>query len=132
MVPAAATTPAANVGPPLDITPRKAKSYWAQGVSAYRSGDLNGALADFNQAIQSDPKFAPAYIDRGILFYRLHKSAHAFADISHAKRLERASRLARARKKPMRAMADNARPLPPRQTAEVDLSQQPSPVVTRP
>src|SRR6266481_1705334 len=54
--------------------------------------DTGAAMAAFDQAIQLDPKFSAAYIDRGIVFYRLRKFDRAFADISRAKRLERANR----------------------------------------
>jgi curved DNA-binding protein CbpA len=90
--PDAERVPAANVGPALDSARRDARSLRARGVSAYRNGDLNGAIADLDQAIHLDPKFSAAYIDRGIVFYRLQKFDRAFADISRAKRIEKASR----------------------------------------
>src|SRR6516225_6934827 len=80
------------IGPPLDLTLTDARPYRAHGIAAYRNGDLNGAIADFDQAIQLDPKFAAAYIDRSIVFYRLRKFSRAFADIAHAKRIERSGR----------------------------------------
>jgi tetratricopeptide (TPR) repeat protein len=83
---------AANLGLVSDLTVSEARSFRERGISAYRNGDLNGAIADFDQAIQLDPKFSAAYIDRGIVFYRLRKFDRAFADISRAKRLERAYR----------------------------------------
>jgi curved DNA-binding protein CbpA len=83
---------AAIVGPAPSLPLNDAKSYRARGIFAYRNGDLNGAIADFDQAIQLDPKFAAAYIDRGIVFYRLRKFERAFADISQAKRLEKDNR----------------------------------------
>ncbi|MGA7810127.1 DnaJ domain-containing protein [Bradyrhizobium sp.] len=83
---------AAIVGPVPPMPLSDAKSYRARGIFAYRNGDLNGAIADFDQAIQLDPKFAAAYIDRGIVFYRLRKFERAFADISQAKRLEKDNR----------------------------------------
>jgi tetratricopeptide (TPR) repeat protein len=83
---------AANLGLVSDLTVSEARSFRERGISAYRNGDLNGAIADFDQAIQLDPKFSAAYIDRGIVFYRLRKFDRAFADISRAKRLERANR----------------------------------------
>jgi curved DNA-binding protein CbpA len=85
---------AANLGLVSDLTVSEARSFRERGISAYRNGDLNGAIADFDQAIQLDPKFSAAYIDRGIVFYRLRKFDRAFADISRAKRLERANRAA--------------------------------------
>jgi tetratricopeptide (TPR) repeat protein len=83
---------AANLGLVSDLTISEARSFRERGITAYRNGDLNGAIADFDQAIQLDPKFSAAYIDRGIVFYRLRKFDRAFADISRAKRLERANR----------------------------------------
>jgi len=80
------------IGPPLDLTLTDARAYREHGIAAYRNGDLNGAIADFDQAIQLDPKFAAAYIDRSIVFYRLRKFNRAFADIAHAKRIDKASR----------------------------------------
>jgi len=97
-----AAAPPARPGPPLDTAPHEARSHWALGVSAYRNGDLNGAVTHFDRAIQSDPKFAPAYIDRGIVFYRLHKFERALADIAHARSLERASHPARKPARPPR------------------------------
>jgi len=78
------------LGPPLEIAPPPdAKAYRERGIFAYRSGDLDSAIADFDRAIQLDPKFTAAYIDRGIVLYRLRKFEKAFADIAQAKRVER-------------------------------------------
>jgi len=88
--PNAENVPAANVGPASNAS--DARSLRAHGVSAYRNGDLNGAVADLDQAIHLDPKFSAAYIDRGIIFYRLRKFDRAFADIAWAKRIEKTGR----------------------------------------
>jgi tetratricopeptide (TPR) repeat protein len=84
--------PPLKFGAPLDPAPNYARFFHARGVSAYRNGDLNGAIADLDQAIQLDPKFSPSYIDRGIVFYRLQKLDRAFADIAQAKRIEKQGR----------------------------------------
>jgi tetratricopeptide (TPR) repeat protein len=112
ILPVAVTPPSetenttASVGPPLDLTPSDARAYRERGISAYQSGDLDGAMADFDRAIQLDPKFSAAYIDRGILLYRLQKFERAFADIARAKRIERA-------KNAKAAMAAAKKPKPP-------------------
>jgi len=80
---------AANVGPPLDLAARDAKALRARGISAFRNGDVNGAIANLDQAIQLDPKFSVAYIDRGIILHRLREFDRAFADIPRGKRAER-------------------------------------------
>jgi tetratricopeptide (TPR) repeat protein len=85
-------TATASVGPPLEIAPSDAKVFRERGIFAYRSGNLDGAIAEFDRAIQLDPKFSAAYIDRGIVLYRLQKFERAFADIAQAKRIEKANR----------------------------------------
>ena len=64
----------------------------AQGILAYRSGDLKLALADFDRAIALNPKFMIAYINRGIVLYRMGKLDRALADVARARRIERAGR----------------------------------------
>jgi curved DNA-binding protein CbpA len=116
--PDAERVPAANVGPALDSARRDARSLRARGVFAYRNGDLNGAIADLDQAIHLDPKFSAAYIDRGIVFYRLQKFDRAFADISRAKRIEKASRsksaptMAKRQRIDQAAIAPSLMPIP--------------------
>jgi len=94
IVPASVTVaepaPAPPLGPPLEIAPPPdARAFRERGIFAYRSGELDNAIADFDRAIQLDPKFTAAYIDRGIVLYRLRKFEKAFADIAQAKRIER-------------------------------------------
>jgi lipoprotein NlpI len=38
---------------------------------AYLSGDLYLALVDFDLAIDLDPSFSDAYVDRGLVLYRM-------------------------------------------------------------
>jgi curved DNA-binding protein CbpA len=80
------STPA--VTPRSEADPSEASR--AKGIAAYRNGDLDGAIAALDQAIQLNPNYAAAYIDRGIVFYRLRKLDRAFADIEKAKRIDRA------------------------------------------
>jgi tetratricopeptide (TPR) repeat protein len=88
----AESAPQGPVGPPLEIAPGDAKVFRERGIFAYRSGDLYGAIAEFDRAIQIDPKFSGAYVDRGIVLYRLQQFERAFADIAHAKRIEKTKR----------------------------------------
>jgi len=69
------------------LAPADAKTLRERGIYAYRGGDLGAALAHFNLAIAQDPGFAAAYIDRGIVFYRMRNFERAFADMANAKRL---------------------------------------------
>jgi curved DNA-binding protein CbpA len=80
------STPA--IVPRSDAAPSEASR--ARGIAAYRNGDLDGAIAALDQAIALNPNYAAAYIDRGIVFYRMRKLDRAFADIEKAKRIDRA------------------------------------------
>ena len=75
-----------------DLAGNRAKSFHEQGIFAYRDGDLDLAIANFDLAIEIDPGLKDAYIDRGIALYRLQKFDRAFADIAQAKRIENSSR----------------------------------------
>jgi hypothetical protein len=96
--------------------PADAKTLRERGIYAYRGGDLSGALAHFNLAIAQDPGFAPAYVDRGIVFYRMRKFESAFADMAQAKRLAKTGKdkpksvVQQAPKKPPAAVVAAAAP----------------------
>ncbi len=100
-----------------------ARFFQARGIFAYHNGNLNGAIADLDQAIQLDPNLSASYIDRGIVSYRLQKLDRAFADIERAKRIETESRPKSAptmANKPHPDQPGNApsiTPLPERRTA---------------
>lgn len=75
----------ADLGPAREIVATEARALRVRGLSAYRKGDLNAAIADLDQALQLDPKFLPAYIDRGIIVYRQHKFDRTFADLARGR-----------------------------------------------
>ena len=79
-----------HVDPASDPDTTEARTLRARGMSAYHHGDVHGAIADLDQALQRDPRFLPAYIDRGTILYRIRKIGRAFADIAPAKRIEEA------------------------------------------
>jgi hypothetical protein len=72
--------------------PRDAAFYREEGRRAYRAGDFDLAVADFDLAIELDPGFEAAYIDRSIVLYRLGEVERAFADLEKAKRIADADR----------------------------------------
>jgi len=95
------TTPGTNApkdaampapGPEIMPDTNDPKFYQERGISAYRSGDLFLALADFDLAISLDPEASEAYINRAIVYHRMGDLKRAFADVSHAKRIDDANR----------------------------------------
>jgi tetratricopeptide (TPR) repeat protein len=82
---APASAPAA---PAPDVVAKDAKYYRERGISAYRSGDLYIALANFDLAIDMDPGLSDSYINRGIVFHRLGDLKRAFSDVAEAKRID--------------------------------------------
>jgi curved DNA-binding protein CbpA len=84
--------PAADVGPTPELATSEAKSLLARRLIAYRNGELNGQLAEQDRADQSDPHLLPAYVERGVIFYRLEKIGRAFANVAPAKGTEKISR----------------------------------------
>jgi tetratricopeptide (TPR) repeat protein len=75
--------------PPLD-----AKVYRERAITAYRNGDLALALVDFDLAIRLDPNFEDAYVDRGIILYRMRERNLAFDDVAQALHIENSHRTA--------------------------------------
>jgi hypothetical protein len=80
--------------------------YRERGMAFYRNGDLDRALADFDAAIELDPRSASAYIDRSLVLYRKAEPERAFADIAHASRIDNSLKAA--------AATHRAPPAPPR------------------
>lgn len=84
-----------NVPAVRDFGVNDARYYRERGVLAYRSGDLYLALVNFNLAIELDPNFLDAYVDRAIVLHRMGDLERAFADIARANRIDasRANRM---------------------------------------
>jgi len=89
VAPAASTDIApASASPARDVGTKDATYYLERGISAYRSGDLYIALANFDLAIDRDPNLSDSYINRGIVFHRLGDLSRAFSDVAEAKRID--------------------------------------------
>ncbi|CCE01470.1 J domain-containing protein [Bradyrhizobium sp. STM 3809] len=97
----------------------EARALHDRGMAAFQKGDFAAAMADLDAAIQLDPRYQDAYIDRGIVFYRLRKFDRAFADVAAAKRIEKTNRAvldAMAKRQPLRPLKLE----PPRADARTD------------
>ncbi|NES67722.1 MAG: serine protease, partial [Okeania sp. SIO2D1] len=64
-----------------------AESYFNQGFEHYDRGEYEQAIADYNQAIRLNPKFALAYYNRGVAYDLLGEYENALADYDASIRL---------------------------------------------
>jgi tetratricopeptide (TPR) repeat protein len=55
-----------------------------KGNEKFRSGNLDGAIEDYNQAIEINPGYASAYYNRGIAYEDLGDSGNALMDYTKA------------------------------------------------
>jgi len=77
------TSTAANA--PLKLNnPQDAKTYYVRGLSRFDKGDLSGAVADFNQAIQTQSDYSEAYFYRALAYFDLRQMPKSIADYSKA------------------------------------------------
>jgi tetratricopeptide (TPR) repeat protein len=74
--------------PPPILDKADARQYVARGNHFYRTGDLDYALADFEEAIRLDPKSAKAFYGRGCVRAKRDEVVKAVADLSEAIRLD--------------------------------------------
>ena len=65
-----------------------AKEYLDNGNTKFNQKDYTGAIADYTQAIELDPKLAPAYNNRGNAKARLKDYTGAMADYTQAIELD--------------------------------------------
>jgi len=86
--PPAVASNASTVPAISDVEVKDARYYRERGHQAYRVGDLALALVDLDLAVELDPNFSDAYIDRAIVFHRMGDLKRAFADITEARRVD--------------------------------------------
>lgn len=60
--------------------PASAEAYLRRGLARQSRGNVSGALADFNRALELKPGLAPAYYYRGNLLYKLGQFDAAVSD----------------------------------------------------
>jgi hypothetical protein len=133
MMPAAAMpatnaerAPASNVAAAPGLAASGARSLQFPEASSC-GGDLKSRMTDLDESLQLGSKLLPAYVDPGVVFYRIAASDRAFPDVTLASRIEKAGRPKSAptrARKPLTgpaAIATSVAPVP-RRTAAQDLS----------
>ena len=75
----------------LQAPPSPALQHLHAGVEADKSGQLDSAVAEFQKAIELDPKLAIAFVDLGEVFIEKHEYASAVPQLKKALELNPAS-----------------------------------------
>ena len=75
-------TPAGDQG--VKPNPKKAELYYVQALSKQKTGDWDGALADYSRAIELNPRYTEAYNNRGNIRSNKGDADGAIADFDRA------------------------------------------------
>ena len=66
----------------------QAVDYLNRGLDKVKQGDYTGAIADYTQAINANPKLTVAYISRGKAYHDLEQLNRVIADFEQALKLQ--------------------------------------------
>lgn len=66
-----------------DYNTTLAELYTIRGEIIFLIYEWDRVLENFNQAIELDPNYAPAYFQRGVLYYTMSQRENALADFEH-------------------------------------------------
>ena len=65
-----------------------ASAYYGRANARNAGGDIDGALADYDEAIRADPKLAAAYVSRGVARHKKGDDNNALVDFDRAVQLD--------------------------------------------
>src|SRR5262250_2644019 len=68
----------------MDPATRDAQGYTQRGYTSLQQGGYREAIADFNRALESNPRYAEAYHGRGLVYGNLGRLDEAIADATRA------------------------------------------------
>jgi tetratricopeptide (TPR) repeat protein len=75
---------ALRIPTPSVPSPLKADDFFLQANAKYKARNLNGAISDYSQAILLNPRYASAYVSRGLVRHELGDQQGMVADLDLA------------------------------------------------
>jgi len=73
----------------MTTTNKEAEAALTKGINAGKNKDFDSAIINFTKAIELDPKYAGAYLNRRIVYESLGKTKKSETDFAKAKSLEK-------------------------------------------